>query len=85
MPDRDNGGKRIGKLEVSDGIQDTKLDMLIKQSKSTHDMLVKVLPQIVRNEERISSNRSWIKAMWTVAVTSIIAAIKVIFFPSSGG
>ena len=78
--DPTNGGKRINNLERKDAVHDTLLDMLVKQSKSTHDMVERALPQIIRNEERICSNRSWIKALWTIAAGLLGLGIKVAFF-----
>ena len=81
MPsNQNNGGKRINKLEQSNAVQDTKLDMLIKQVGETHSMLSKALPQIIRNEERICSHSTWLKALWGIGIAIAVLGIKAAFF-----
>jgi len=78
--DPTNGGKRIGKLETKDAVQDTVLVQLVEQSRETHDLVAKLLPMVVRNEERISNNRVWIKALWGLGAAIAILGIKAAFF-----
>ena len=78
--DPTNGGKRIGKLETKDAVQDTVLVQLVKQAGETHGMVSKMLPMVIRNEERICNNRVWIKALWGLGVAIAILGIKAAFF-----
>lgn len=75
-----NGGRRINKLEKSDAVQDTKLDTLVKDVGEVRDMLKLALPQIIRNEERISASRAWITRLWTLGVALLLLGAKAAFF-----
>ena len=90
MTDQTNGGKRINKLEQSDAVQDTKLDLLVTQVRELHDMMnnsfgangfcVRHQKLVIRHDEQIKSNSKWIKAMWGLGAALLIIGFKAAFF-----
>ena len=88
--DPTNGGKRINKLEQSDAVQDTKLDLLVKQVSELHDMMmssfgidgfcVKHQKMVIRHDERITSTEKWIRTLWGVAVAILLLGAKAAFW-----
>ena len=90
MTDPTNGGKRINKLEQSDAVQDTKLDLIVTQIAEMHAMMqtafgvggfcVKHQQTVIRHDERISSTEKWIRTLWGVAVAMLLLGAKAAFF-----
>jgi len=88
--DPNNGGKRINKLEQSDAVQDTKLDIIVKQVSELHDMVqtafgvdgfcVRHQKMVIRHDERISNTEKWIRTLWGVAVAVLLLGAKAAFF-----
>lgn len=56
-PDPTNGGRRINNLEKKDAVHDTQIDLLVQQSKATHDMVAELVPCV-------SSMKTHIKIQW---------------------
>ena len=78
--DPTNGGRRINQLEKETAVQDVKIDLLVEQTREIHEMLAKALPQVIRNEIRIKSNKDWIRAIWAVVIALGVVAVKAAFF-----
>ena len=78
--DPTNGGKRINKLETDNAVQDTMITLLVNQTREIHEMLTAALPQIIRHEECVKSNRDWIRALWAIAIALSVVAVKAAFF-----
>ena len=88
--DPTNGGRRINKLEVTDAEHTTQIALMSLRIDEIHRLLTDYFgpngfcvthqKKVEANVERIESNRSWIKAMWGLAVVILGMTIKAAFF-----
>ena len=74
--DPTNGGRRIGKLEQKDAVQDVLISELVASVKETNVMLRQLIPEMARYDERINSNRTWIKSLWGIAGALLVFGVK---------